>query len=63
MLGRIENVAALANIEQEVEGQPFVLERVREADGEIGLPIVTAVNEVPRDGVRTDRKTGRRIDQ
>src|SRR2546422_5568659 len=54
-IGRIEDVAPLANIEQEIKGEALVPEAVREADREIGLAIVPAVDEVGRYGVRSDR--------
>src|SRR2546422_10674336 len=55
-IGRIEDVAPLANIEQEIKGEALVPEAVREADREIGLAIVPAVDEVGRYGVRSDGK-------
>src|ERR1700687_2343172 len=59
MLGRIEHVSASPEIEQQIQGEPIVLEGVRETDRIIWLPVVTSVDE----RARSERKTVCRIDQ
>ena len=63
MLGGVEDVAALANIEQEIQREAFVPERIADTQREIGLAIVAGVDEVRRHRARADRQTRRRIDQ
>ena len=59
MLGRIEDVAPLPDVEQEIEGKALVPEGVRYADRKIGLAIVPDVDEVGR----AERQARGRIDQ
>src|SRR5450759_5383575 len=54
MLGRIKNIAAPPEIEQEVQRQPIVLEGICEADRIVRLPIVARIYE----GARSQREAG-----
>ena len=64
VVSRIEDVATLADIEQEVEGPAMVVERVREADREVRLAIIAEIEErLRRQGVRSHGKARGGIDQ
>src|SRR2546430_14620995 len=49
VLRRVENVPALADIEQEIEGKPLVPERIPDPDGEIRLAIVAGFHHRGRE--------------
>ena len=59
MLGGVEDVAALPDVHEEADRELLVADRVREADGEVGLAIVATIDE--RRGA--EWKAGGRVDE
>ena len=46
MVGRVEDVTAFANVQEEIQGKALVVEGVREPDREVGLAIVAGIDEI-----------------